>query len=293
LELNQIRYFLTLSRELNFTRAAELCNVSQPALTKAIKNLEEELGGELFRRERGNSHLTDLGRLMQPHLEQVLAAAEQARLEAGSFKAAKKAPLKLGVMCTISPHVMVDFLKAVRDRLPAIELSITELPGGALIEAMTKGQLDIALVGMPKLPARLNVIPLYSERYGVAFAKGHRFEKMNAVPTRELANENYVERMSCEFDDHWSAMNPGWDIDVNVRFRSEREDWVQALLAAGMGCAVIPEHLPRLNGVALRLLIEPEVSRTVSLVTVAGRRFTPAVQAMVQLAKSHRWDLAP
>jgi DNA-binding transcriptional LysR family regulator len=97
--------------------------------------------------------------------------------------------------------------------------------------------------------------------------------------------------MLCEFDDHWAAMNPGWDVDVKVRFRSEREDWVQAMLAAGMGCAVIPEHLPRLNGVALRLIIEPEVMRTVSLVTVSGRRFSPAVKAMVQLAKSYRWDL--
>ena len=291
MELNQIRYFLTLCRELNFTRAAELCNVSQPALTKAVKNLEDELGGELFRRERGNSHLTDLGRLMQPHLEQVLAATEQARVEASSFRTAKKAPLKLGVMCTISPHVMVDFLRAVRERLPAVDLTIVEMPGTALIDAMVKGALDVALIGMPKLPDRLDAIPLYSERYGVAFAKGHRFEKMNAVPARELINENYVERMLCEFDDHWSVLNPGWEVDVNVRFRSEREDWVQALLAAGMGCAVIPEYLPRLSGVALRLLVEPEVGRTVSLVTVSGRRFSPAAKAMVQLAKSYRWDL--
>ncbi|MBY0510950.1 MAG: LysR family transcriptional regulator [Rhodospirillaceae bacterium] len=291
MELNQIRYFLTLSRELNFTRAAELCHVSQPALTKAVKNLEDELGGELFRRERGNSHLTDLGRLMQPHLEQVLAAAEQAKVEAGSFKSAKKAPLKLGVMCTISPHVMVDFLRAVRDPLPTVELSISELPGTALIEAMMKGALDVALIGMPKLPARLDAVPLYTERYGVAFPRGHRFEKMNAVPMRELTNENYVERVLCEFDDHWNAMNPGWAVDVKVRFRSEREDWVQAMLAAGMGCAVMPEFLPRLSGVVLRLLVEPEVGRTISLVTVSGRRFSPATKALVQLARNHRWEL--
>ncbi len=292
MELNQIRYFLTLCRELNFTRAAEICHVSQPALTKAVKNLEEELGGELFRRERGNSHLTDLGRLMQPHLEQVLTATEMARAEAGSFRKSKKAPLKMGVMCTISPHVMVDFLRAVRERVPAVELSITELPGNALIDTMIKGDMDIALAGMPKLPERFDAVPLYAERYGVAFAKGHRFEKLNAVPMRELANEHYVQRIHCEFDDHWDALKPGWDLDVNVRFRSEREDWVQAMLAAGMGCAVMPEFLPRYAGVVLRLLIEPEVDRTISLVTVAGRRYSPAIKALIQLAKSYRWELA-
>lgn len=86
-------------------------------------------------------------------------------------------------------------------------------------------------------------------------------------------------------------MNPGWAVDVKVRFRSEREDWVQAMLAAGMGCAVMPEFLPRLSGVVLRLLVEPEVGRTISLVTVSGRRFSPATKALVQLARNHRWEL--
>jgi LysR family hydrogen peroxide-inducible transcriptional activator len=290
-EIAQVRYFLTLCRELNFTRAAELCHVSQPALTKAIKNLEEELGGELFRRERGNTHLTDLGLLMRPHLEQVSAATEMAREEALSFRKVKTAPLRLGVMCTISPQVMVGFLRAVRERIPAVDLAISEYPGPALIETMLKGALDIALVGMPKLPPRLAAIPLYTERYGVAFAKGHRFEKLNAIPARELANENYVERMLCEYQDHWDAMKLVWDVDVNVRYRSEREDWVQALLAAGMGCAIVPEFMPRLSNVTLRLLTEPGVARTISLVTVAGRRQSPAAKAVVDLARRYRWEL--
>jgi DNA-binding transcriptional LysR family regulator len=289
-ELNQIRYFLTLCRELNFTKAAAQCHVSQPALTKAIKNLEDELGGELFRRERGNTHLTALGQLVRPHLEQALSAALNAREEAVGFRTAKKAPLKLGVMCTISPHVMVGFLRAVRERLPALDLTILELPAPALLETVLKGGCDAALVGLPKLPARLDPIPLYAERYGVAFAKGHRFERLNAVPFRDLTGEPYVERMMCEFDEHREAILPGQDVAVDVKFRSEREDWVQALLASGVGCAVMPEFLPRLPDVVLRLLVEPEVSRTVSLATVAGRRHTPAVQAFVQLARSYRWQ---
>src|SRR3569833_1550016 len=73
MEVHEIRYFLAVCRTLNFTRAAEQCNVTQPALTRAIQKLEDELGGLLFSRERGNTHLTELGRLMQPHLEEVIA----------------------------------------------------------------------------------------------------------------------------------------------------------------------------------------------------------------------------
>jgi DNA-binding transcriptional LysR family regulator len=290
-ELSQIRYFLTLSRELNFTRAAELCHVSQPALTRAIKNLEDELGGELFRRERGNTHLTDLGRMVKPHLEQVLAATEAVKEEAESFRSGTKAPLKLGVMCTISPYLIVSFLRSLRDKLPAVEPQLLELPGRELLEAMMRGEMDVAMVGLPNLPERLDPIPLFTERYGVVFAKGHPFEKLNAVPVPKLADIEYVQRPACEFPAHWQALGQP-EFPVQVVYRSEREEWVQAILAAGIGCAVLPEFQPRLEGLVFRLLVEPEVTRTVSLVTVAGRRFTPATKAVVQLARSFRWETA-
>src|SRR5260370_34699977 len=78
MELFQVRYFLALARTLNFTRAAGACNVSQPALTRAIQRLEEELGGPLLHRERKLTQLTDLGRAMLPHLEAAHAAADSA-----------------------------------------------------------------------------------------------------------------------------------------------------------------------------------------------------------------------
>ncbi len=98
MEMHQVRYFLALCETLNFTRAAEICNVAQPSLTRAIKKLEDELGGELFRRERNQTHMTDLGRLMKPHLEQVYGSSEAARVEAKEFRKLEKAPLKLGIM---------------------------------------------------------------------------------------------------------------------------------------------------------------------------------------------------
>jgi DNA-binding transcriptional LysR family regulator len=75
MEMQQVRYFITLAKTLNFTRAAEECNVSQPSLTRAIRLLEAELGGELLRRERRQSHLTDLGQRMLPLMQQCYGAA--------------------------------------------------------------------------------------------------------------------------------------------------------------------------------------------------------------------------
>ena len=79
MEMHQVRYFLAVTRTLNFTRAADECNVTQPSLTRAIKQLEAELGGDLFRRERPAAQLTELGQRMQPLLQQCYEAASGAR----------------------------------------------------------------------------------------------------------------------------------------------------------------------------------------------------------------------
>ena len=84
MEIHEVRYFLAVCDTLNFTKAAEQCNVTQPALTRAIQKLEGELGGLLFSRERGNTHLTELGRLMQPHLEEVMARTAAAKEQAAA-----------------------------------------------------------------------------------------------------------------------------------------------------------------------------------------------------------------
>src|SRR6266566_6503323 len=81
MEMHQIRYFLAVTRTLNFTRAADECNVTQPSLTRAIKQLEAELGGDLFRRERPAAQLTELGLRMHPLLQQCYDAASGARSE--------------------------------------------------------------------------------------------------------------------------------------------------------------------------------------------------------------------
>lgn len=85
MEMRQVRYFRKTCETLNFARAAEACNVSVPALSRAIAALEEELGGQLFRRERHLTHMTDLGRLMQQHFNDLQETADRAKKEAAAY----------------------------------------------------------------------------------------------------------------------------------------------------------------------------------------------------------------
>ena len=290
MEMYQIRYFLAVCDTLNFTRAAECCNVAQPSMTRAIKKLEEELGGALFRRERRLTHLTDLGRLMRPHLQRVYESAAAATDEAAKFEKREKAPLRLGIMCTISPTRLVRLITMLEARVPNLELFLHEEKGTALVEEMMKGELDVAIIGLPNLPERLNSIPLYQERYVVAFPPGHRFENMTTVPMVEMSDESYLQRASCEFSSNFEAF--GLDrpySNLRVRYRSEREEWIQAMILAGMGCSFMPEYMPLFPGLRTRILDEPQVTREIKLVTVSGRQFTPALRIFAQLAQSYDW----
>jgi DNA-binding transcriptional LysR family regulator len=290
MEINQFRYFLAVCQHLNFTKAAGHCNVSQPSLTRAIQKLEEELGGPLFRRERARTHMTDLGRLMRPHLEQVMEAREAAKREAEDFHSLKTASLRLGVMCTLGSAYLVSFFDRLHRAIPVAQMQLRDASGVELIDDLMAGELDVAFVGMARYPERMDVLPLYKERYVISFPKGHRFERMNAVPMKEMEGETYLQRANCELATNFEDFAGfSWPYDMTIPYESEREDWIQCMIAAGMGCAFMPETMPVMAGICRRIIVDPEIERTTSLVTVAGRRHSPALRVLKNLVESHNW----
>ena len=292
MEMHQVRYFLAVCETLNFTRAAERCNVSQPSLTRAVKKLEDELGGPLFRRERKNTHLTELGHMMRPYLEKSLASAKAAKDAAHGVESLENAPLKLGVMCTIGPSRISGLISKIHREMPGVRLSLQDAVPDELIELLLEGGLDVALFGMPReLPERFDKHPLYRERFVVAFPPGHRFERKNAVKLGDMDQEPYLVRTNCEYTDHIGELLAEKGVSLEIRYQSEREDWIQSMIMTGMGSSFMPEYLPMHPNLPTRLIVNPEITRQIELVTVSGRRFPPAVAAFVRMARTHDWAM--
>jgi len=291
MEMHQIRYFLAVAETLNFTRAAELCNVSQPALSRAVQQLEEEVGGLLFRRERNQTHLTDLGLLLRPRLQSVLENTREAKAAAQRFLTLDEAHVTLGVMCTIGPRRFMGLLADFQARHPGIELRLIEGVPGTLGERLATGELDLAIMAAQPtgLPDRFDARPLYREQFVLAFPAGHRFEQMNAVPVAALKGENYLRRVNCEYRDHLAHLCDEREVGLRISHVSEREDWIQNMVAAGLGVCFLPEYSAVFPGVQTRPVIDPEVWRDISLVSVAGRRFSPAELTFIEAVKRYRW----
>lgn len=290
MEFNQIRYFLMTTETLNFTRAAERCNVSQPALTRAIQKLEDELGGPLFRRERNRTHLTELGQVMREHLKHVDKTTQAAKIAASKLLNLEKAALNVGIMCTIGHAYIVSFLAEFQLHHPGIEMTIFDVTPTNMTDGLLAGDLDCALLGLPMaLHERFDTTKLYEENMVAIFPPGHRYRTMKSVPLAELEGEKYLDRLNCEFRDSFFNLLAERGVEVSVCYRSEREDWIQNMVLQGMGVCIIPEYSVTVEGLTCKPVAEPKIKRSVELVTVAGHRRSPAVQAFINKATGHIW----
>ena len=290
MEMSQIKYALAAAKILNFTKAAAECNVSQPALTKAIKNLEAELGAPLFHREGKRVLLSDFGRSMVPHLKNIIDEAETTQTLARNFRLLNAVPVRLGVMSTIGHVRLSRFLAQFQEDYEGVEVAVSEDSTSVLEAKLDNDELDIAVLNpMSGMGAELRAYDLYTERYVVIFPPEHRLGQLNAITLRNLSGEPYVDRLACEMREMVMDVCQDMGIELYARFRSEREDWVQAMVLARIGFAFMPEYSVTLPGLLQRPLVDPTVERTVSLVTVPGRPFTPAVSAFVRAAQSFKW----
>jgi DNA-binding transcriptional LysR family regulator len=290
MEMAQIRYALAVADCLNFTRAARDSNVTQPALTKAIRKLEEELGAPLFHREGKRVLVSEFGQSMIPHFRQIIREAEATRELARNFRLLHQTPIRLGVMSTIGHVRLARFLSDFEQNNPGVELSLCEASVTELRRRLQDGEIDLALMNDLGLEsAGLHLLPLYSERYVVILPPGHEFRRMNAIGLSDLSGQPYVDRLACEMREMVMQVCEQNRIELYARFRSEREDWVQAMVLAGLGFAFMPEYSVSLPGLVQRPLTAPEVSRNVVLAHMPGRPFSPAVAALVRGARGFAW----
>jgi LysR family hydrogen peroxide-inducible transcriptional activator len=290
MELFQVRYFLALARSLNFTRAAEACHVSQPALTRAIQRLEEELGGPLLHRERNLTQLTALGRAMLPYLEAAHAAAESAATEAASFRRREVEPLRLGIECTLCSHLLGPALQALQQRLPGFACTLTESASPLLLERLMAGELDSAIMVEPaKPPDRLQQWRLFADRYVVLCLSDHPLAGLQEIPIETLTAESLLGR------------EPPSTIELAVdrlcragmgpkpRHRCASEGQLRQMVAAGLGIALAAEHGAATFDIVARPLADPAARRDIVLAAVAGRPHGAALAAFLKLMRARDW----
>ena len=231
---------------------------------------------------------------MQPYFERVYGQAQAAKDAAKTFAKLDDIPLKIGVMCTIGPQVLADFFGGFRERYPGVELQLLDTAGYALREMLLEGSIEVAIYGLPEgIDDRYHALRLFEEHFVIACSSTHRFAGMDVIRCRDLHEERYVNRFNCEYYEYAGNILRDMGVYVKVVMRSERDDWVQAMILAGLGFGFFSEYSVTMPGIVVKPLIEPEFIRQINLVTVRGRPHSPAVGAFVRAARGYKWPAAP
>jgi len=291
MEMQQIRYFVTVAETLNFTHAAERCNVAQPSLTRAIQSLEFELGGELIRRERSLTHLTDLGTRMLPLMQQCYDAALAAKSLAQSVKKGEASPLSLAISWSIDLALFAPFLCELSRALPGLQLTLRRGSASEIAELLKSGQAELALAGpLAESWDRLDKFPLFVEPFELVVSREHKISNAESADLEQIATERVLVQVDTELavdlDHRMSAA--GIDTETAMHHVPSAYDLI-ALLEANLGIAIMPAsvvHSERLCRIPLNGF---DLKQPVALYAIAGRQRSVAGNSLMNLLRSADW----
>lgn len=190
--LTELRYLVNLDKERHFGRAATRSFVSQPTLSVALKKLEDELGVQLFERNRGEARPTPVGMRIIAQARRVLAEAARVEELASEGTDELSGPLRLGAIYTVGPYLLPALVPLLHARAPKMPLVIEENFTAVLLEQLRENELDVVVVALPVGAEGLQAWPVYDESFVALLPAGHRWSREAAIAPRLLAQEHLL-----------------------------------------------------------------------------------------------------
>ncbi|WP_131096838.1 LysR family transcriptional regulator [Streptomonospora litoralis] len=249
-DLRELRYFLAVSDELNFSRAAERLGISQPPLSRAVRRMERRLGGPLFLRERNALRLTAAGSTLRDEALKVLEVASAA---AHRTRRAAEGAERLTV--TAAPGLGIQLLRRIIETYAALpdacEADIAVSGCGSQDDAVRSGRADLAVLSTPYADAGLEIRPLWSEERVAALPAGHRLARRGLLRCRDLAGEAFPvwPGVSGQARRYWTGLDTAADVDGGGRPGPSVYDMSQLIevIALGQAVALLPRHMAERN----------------------------------------------
>lgn len=190
--LTELQYIVVVAQERHFGRAAERAFVTQPALSLAIKKLEEELGTTIFERRRNRIELTPLGERIVHQAQRVVEEAEQIKILAAQGKDQLNGRLRLGVIATVGPYILPELVPLLNARAPKMPLELEENLTQNLVGMLKNGKLDVIMIALPFEESGILTTALYDEPFQAVIPAGHPWQKKKVLDSRQLGAEKVL-----------------------------------------------------------------------------------------------------
>jgi len=288
-ELRHLRYFVAVAEELNFSRAAQRLHMAQPPLSAAIRQLERELGVELFTRTSREVKLTDPGQAFLSGARRTLDESDRAAEDAKRAAAGELGRLRIGYSWSVRFETLPALGRAFSASNPDVELLAQHMWNAQMAPAFANGTIDLAIALCPELGADLELTRIRSEHLVGLLPKAHPLAGEQTIPLSSLAGEEFVlfpRELAPRMHDAFMATFRRAGFEPRLRSESFHTGWDIGILADLPAVALAPEsvkaELP--DGIVAVALAESGDPVQTCLVSRATPRL-PAVDAFAEVAR--------
>jgi DNA-binding transcriptional LysR family regulator len=261
LDLDSLRSFVALAEELHFRKASERLFLSQPALSKQIHKLEEQVGGALFARTRRKVGLTEVGRVLLPMATRLLHDSEEALERTTEAAAGRAGTLRIGFGIAAISEILPRSLLQFRRSFEHVELQVRDMSTPAQIAALLEGRIDIGLVRLPVAVVDLHSFPLFRERLVAVTPKSVSYKPSEGLATLQGRPFIFLQRSVSEtFHDHALAVCRHAGFVPRIVQEATELYTILNLVRAGLGVSLVASsvvgmHVP---GIRFHELHMPE-----------------------------------
>lgn len=288
LNLHHLRVFARVAQEGGFTRAAQSLRLSQPAVSKAVRELERQTGVPLLERAGRATRLTAAGEALYARARELFAVEQSAEEELHALRGLSGGVLRVGASTTVATYLLFPYLARFRQANPRVELRVSSANTRAIARALLERRLDIALVEGPVRHPRIEVVPWRDDELVVICPPSHRFASKRSIRLDDLAAEPLIvrERGSGTRKVAERAL-AACGVAPTVALQLGSTEAIKQAVAAGLGVAFVSrfavEEQVKLGRIAAVRVREAAVGRMLTELRLRGRTPGPATVAFREL----------
>ncbi|GED59047.1 LysR family transcriptional regulator [Brevibacillus formosus] len=286
MDIKHLHYFVTVCDQLSYSKAAQKLHISQPSLSNAIKNLEQEVGSPLLERNTRKMELTDAGKILYQKSLVLLSQMNILKKEMEEVKLTGSGDLIIGIIESVK-HWIPKVIRGYQGRFPSINIKLIEvLSGKAVKESLRKYHTHLLITNQFIDEEDIESFPLYDERLMLVLHKDHPLAEKESVRLKDLASEPFI--ISTEGFQTREDILTAFSFELvnpQIKFEIERFETALTLVRENLGVTIIPENY--LSGstdasLVRKTIDSPALERTVYLAYMKNRYLAPAVQAFLE-----------
>ncbi len=246
IELRHLRYFQAVAEHLNFRQAAKSLYITQPGLSRQIKQLELSLELRLFRRTRQRVVLTEAGQFLYTKVDLLLQDLETTFRSAAMIAKGERGQVKIGFVGSAMQTIIPELLKKVADKFPYLQTNLQEMANEDQVNALLRNEIDVGFVRYERVSNALQQVVLLRESFSLVLPKSHHLNQDNFRSVRQLRSESFIffgRSYSKDYYDNIMSIFTDQGFTPEVSHRSVHAITIFRLVERGLGVAIVPTSL--------------------------------------------------